>query len=57
MASEREQLQSLIDQLPENQLPALRRAIENLLHPAPQNVPTRKKYPERTAVGGIITPQ
>jgi hypothetical protein len=59
MASEREQLKSLIDRIPDDQLPPVRAALESLLHESPRREapPTPKKYPERTPVGGIITPQ
>jgi hypothetical protein len=58
MASERDQLKSLIDRIPDDQLPQLRATLESLLHGSPRQDPlTHKKYPERTPVGGIITPQ
>ncbi len=59
MASQREQIRSLIDQIPDDQLPPLRATLESLLRESPrrETPPTRKKYPERTPVGGIITPQ
>jgi hypothetical protein len=59
MASERDQLKALVDKLPDDQLPALRRILEGLLRPAPGHPGSarQKDYPRRTPVGGIITPQ
>lgn len=59
MASERDQLKSLIDRVPDDRLPAIRAAVEDLLAPASATSasPRQKNYPRRTPVGGIITPQ
>lgn len=66
--TDRDQLKLLIDQLPLGQLSRARALLDELIHtplrtsePPPRtdaSAPTAtKKYPERTPVGGIITPQ
>lgn len=57
--NDRDELRALLDRIPDDRLPLLRASVERLLDPAKAAEPptAQKKYPARTPVGGIITPQ